>query len=187
MARTSYSRPASRTSTPGARPRMRLCWSPRFMSTPDRTSPRAWILAAARASFVAGGALPWALPFARASLPLGPIGTLLDGMFFLMCHRRPARTLVLAGVPMPLCSRCAGVALGLALGGLIAWPSPSARATRIAVAAATLLMIADIVTQDLGIHPVWHWSRITTGALFGYALAIGLFAIIRRERTAPAR
>lgn len=151
--------------------------------SPDRR-PRAWVLAAARASFAAGGALPWVLPFARAKLPLGPLGVLLDGVFFLMCHRREERTLVLAGVPMPLCSRCAGIALGLALGGLVAWPSPPSRATRIAAAGAGVLMLVDVVTQDLGIHPVWHWSRISTGALFGYVLAIGLFGLIRREQAA---
>lgn len=141
-----------------------------------------WVLTAARASFAAGGALPWVLPFARAALPLGPLGALLDGMFLLMCHRRPERTLVLAGMPMPLCSRCAGIALGLALGALLAWPSPSARATRIAAAGAAALLLADIVTQDLGVHPVWHATRLLTGGLLGYVLAIGLFARIRREQ-----
>ncbi len=155
--------------------------TPPAPSTPAPSPSRTWVLAAARASFVAGGALPWVLPVASVKLPLGPIGVLLDGMFFLMCHRRPERTLVLSGVPMPLCSRCAGIALGLALGGLFAWPSPSARGTRIAAVAAGVWMGADIVTQDLGIHPVWHWSRITTGALLGYVLAVGLFGLIRRE------
>ena len=140
-----------------------------------------WALAAARASFALGGALPWALPFARAKLPLGPLGALLDGMFLFVCHRRPERTLVLASVPMPLCSRCAGIALGLLLGAIAAWPSPSLRATRIGIAAALGLMVADVVTQDLGIHPVWHASRLGTGALLGYVVAIGLFAAIRRE------
>jgi uncharacterized membrane protein len=138
----------------------------------------------ARVSFVAAGALPWALPFARRALPLGPLGGLLDGVFILVCHRRPERTLVLAGIPMPLCSRCAGIALGLALGGLLARPSPSLRATRIAALLATLLMIADVIAQDLGLHPLWHTTRLATGALFGYVLAIGLFAAIRREQAA---
>lgn len=143
-----------------------------------------WFFTAARVSFALGGALPWALPFARAWLPMGPLGALLDGMFFFVCHRRPERTLSFAGVPMPLCSRCAGIALGLCLGGIAAWPSPSLRATRIAVAAAAACMIADVVTQDLGVHPVWHGTRIATGWMLGYALAIGLFAGIRREWSA---
>lgn len=148
-----------------------------------------WVLTAARASFVAAGALPWLLPFARAKLPLGPLGVLLDGMFFFFCHRLPERTLMFAGIAMPLCSRCAGIALGLALGGLLAWPAPSLKQTRIAVAIAALLLLSDVVTQDLALHPPWHPTRLATGALFGYALAIGLFAAIRREflaREAPS-
>lgn len=149
--------------------------------TEGSTARPAWLLRAARASFAAGGALPWVLPLARARLPLGPIGALLDGMFFFVCHRRPERTLALFGVPMPLCSRCAGIALGLFLGAIFAWPSPSLRATRLSVAGALLVMISDVVMQDLGIHPLWHVSRLGTGALLGYAVAIGLFAAIRRE------
>ncbi len=145
-----------------------------------------WFFTAARASFALGGAIPWALPFARAWLPLGPLGVLLDGVFFFLCHRRPERTLVLAGVPMPLCSRCAGIAAGLALGALLAWPSPSLRATRIAGIVAVIAMLVDIVTQDLGVHPVWHATRIATGLGFGYVLAVGLFAAIRREWRAAA-
>lgn len=156
------------------------------MTISPSDAPRAWPLLAARASFFAGGALPWALPLARATLPLGPIGALLDAMFVFVCHRRPERTLVLAGVPMPLCSRCAGIALGLALGALIARPSLSLRATRIAVVVAGALMLADVLTQDLGVHPLWHATRLATGALFGYVLAAGLFALIRREQAAAA-
>jgi uncharacterized membrane protein len=141
----------------------------------------AWPRIAARVSFGVAGALPWALPFLRSALPLGPVGALLDGVFFFVCHRRPERTLVLAGAPMPLCSRCAGIALGFVLGAIFAWPSPSLRATRIGVAGALALVIADVVTQDLGVHPLWHASRLGTGALLGYVAAVGLFAAIRRE------
>lgn len=106
-------------------------------------------------------------------------------MYLPFCHRRPERTLAFCGEPMPLCSRCAGIALGLALGAVIAWPSPSLRVTRLLALVAVLLMLVDIVTQDLGVHPVWHASRLGTGVLAGYIFAIGLVAAIRRERSAP--
>lgn len=153
-------------------------------SRPEPSLP--WFFWAARLSFTFAGLLPWALPLARAALPLGPLYPLLDGVFFLICHRRPERTLVLAGTPMPLCSRCAGIALGLALGALVARPSPSLRTTRAAAAAAVLLMLTDVVTQDLGVHPVWHATRLATGFFLGYVLAIGLFAAIRREAAEAA-
>lgn len=144
-----------------------------------------WYLWATRASFALAGGLPWALPFARAKLSAGPIWPLLDAMYLPFCHRRPERTLAFWGEPMPLCSRCAGIALGLALGAVIAWPSPSLRVTRLLALVAVLLMLVDIVTQDLGLHPVWHASRLGTGVLAGYIFAIGLVAAIRRERSAP--
>lgn len=144
-----------------------------------------WFFHAARASFVTAGALPWVLPALRAFLPMGPIGLLLDAMFVPVCHRRLERTLVFWDVPMPLCSRCAGIAAGLALGAIVAWPSPSLRATRITLVCATFAMLLDVVTQDLGVHPAWHPTRIATGLFFGYSFAIGLFSAIRREWLAP--
>ncbi len=146
---------------------------------------RPWFFIAARTSFVVSGLLPWALPLLRATLPLGPLFILLDAMFFFVCHRRAERTLLIASVPMPLCSRCAGIALGLALGAGVAWPSFDAKTTRILVVVAILLMLGDVVTQDLGIHPVWHTTRILSGCFLGYVLASGLFALIRRELCGP--
>lgn len=128
----------------------------------------------ARAGFVAVGVLPWALPLLRAWLPLGVVGVGLDAAFVTMCHRMPERTLALAGMAMPLCSRCAGVFAGVAAGALIGgWGggSWSAAAWRRAIVAASALMILDVATQDLGVHPVWHPTRIATGFLFGFALA----------------
>ncbi|MBK8251342.1 MAG: DUF2085 domain-containing protein [Polyangiaceae bacterium] len=141
-----------------------------------------WPLLLARGSFGLAGIFPWALPIARATLPLGPLGYLFDKMFVLVCHRMPERTLVLSGVPMPLCSRCAGIALGFFIGALAAWPRPSMSSTRFFVGGAGILMLLDVLAQDFGIHPVWHSTRLLTGALLGLALSLGLFALIRRER-----
>ena len=65
------------------------------------------LLFLARASFVVVGTMPWWLPLARAALPLGPVGQVFDLLFVVVCHRLPDRTLDLAGVAMPVCSRCA--------------------------------------------------------------------------------
>ena len=132
-----------------------------------------------RAGFIVVGVLPWILPFARALLPLGRAGELLDLFFLPMCHRLPERTLALAGVSMPLCSRCAGIFAGLALGSLIQRPRVEIARFRILVAGAGALMLLDVVTQDLGLHPVWHATRIATGLLFGYALAAACLLAMR--------
>src|SRR5207253_1948068 len=75
--------------------------------------PRAW----ARAIFVVVGILPWAPALSpRAS-------ALFWLVFHGLCHQLPERTLVLAGTPMVVCSRCAGVFAGLAVGALLPLPS----------------------------------------------------------------
>jgi uncharacterized membrane protein len=140
------------------------------------------LVAIVRVVFTLAGALPWALPWARAKLPLGPLGWLADAAFLLVCHRRPERTLVFADVAMPVCSRCGGIFAGLALGALVAWPTLSLRAARAGLALGGVAMLVDVVTQDLGLHPVWHAARIGTGAVFGYAFACALVSVVRREQ-----
>lgn len=139
-----------------------------------------------RVGAVIVGLGPWLLPPARAWLPLGALGVVLDAAFVTMCHRLPERTLVLAGVMMPVCSRCAGIFAGVALGALVARPALSPRAWRLAITVASLGMLADVVTQDAGLHPVWHPARIATGLAFGYALAAACVSLLKRAPGAPS-
>lgn len=147
---------------------------------------RAKVIAWLRGTLVFVGLLPWALPFARARLPLGELGTALDMIFFTMCHRRAARTLVLEGVAMPLCSRCAGVFLGVAVAAAIGRPLLGLRVWRWVFGVACALMVADVVTQDLGLHPVWHPTRIVTGVLVGYLMVVGCLSGLARDKTSAA-
>lgn len=165
----------------GERSRAPVAQAPGASLAAERARVRAKILAWFRGALVFIGLLPWVLPFARARLPLGEVGTALDRVFFTMCHRRPARTLFFEGVAMPLCSRCAGIFLGVALGAVIGRPLVSVRAWRWAFAVACALMIADVVTQDLGLHPVWHPTRIVTGVLVGYGMVIGFLSALARD------
>jgi len=128
------------------------------------------------------GTSPWWIPLARAYLPIGPVGTILDGVFIVVCHRFPSRTIELAGQLMPVCSRCAGIFSGLAIGAALAWPRVEIRWARWALVAAGAIMLADVITQDAGIHPPWHASRLITGGLLGWAASSALIAAIMRER-----
>jgi uncharacterized membrane protein len=134
-----------------------------------------------RVAFIVVGVLPWAVPLLRAWLPLGGFGGALDAAFVTMCHRLPERTLVLAGVAMPLCSRCAGIFAGVAAGAVTVWPELSARAWRGAIAATSAGMVLDVATQDLGLHPVWHATRLASGFAFGYAISAACLTALRRE------
>jgi uncharacterized membrane protein len=138
-----------------------------------------------RAMFLVAGVFPWVLPLLRAWLPLGAFGDALDAAFVTMCHRLPERTLVLAGVAMPLCSRCSGIFAGVAGGALAVWPQLSARAWRWVITAAAAAMVLDVATQDLGLHPVWHPTRLASGFAFGYAIAAACLVALRREADEP--
>jgi uncharacterized membrane protein len=139
---------------------------------------------AARAAFVFAGVFPWLLPLMRAYLPLGQVGVAMDATFVTMCHRMPERTLVLAGVAMPLCSRCSGIFLGVAVGAIVAWPRISMRAWRWVITLAGASMVLDVATQDLGLHPPWHPTRLATGFAFGYAAAAACILALQREASA---
>ena len=138
-----------------------------------------------RALLIMAGVLPWALPFGRAHLPMGAAGEVLDQLFWPMCHRFPERTLELAGWLMPLCSRCAGIFGGIAIGAAVAWPRLSLRAWRVILIGAAAIMVAEVVTQDLGLHPVFHPTRIATGGLLGYAMAAAFTTSVLLRLSAP--
>lgn len=151
------------------------------MAAADRPSAAARLTTLGRAGFFVFGVLPWALTLGRAYLPLGAVGEAMDRAFAPLCHRLPERTLVLAGVAMPLCSRCAGIFAGVAMGALVGRPRWPLLWWRRLIGATGALMVLDVVTQDLGIHPVWHVTRVVTGALFGLAIAGGCVSALRGE------
>jgi uncharacterized membrane protein len=152
----------------------------------DKTKRDRQLLHFVRSLLIGFGGLSWLLPILRSTLPLGDVGRFLDGMFIMVCHRIPARSFALAGVDMPVCSRCAGVLAGLALGALITRPRPTLRQARWAIAVAIALMLANVVSQDLGLHPVWHSTRLVTGFAVGYIAAIALVAALLRRAQTPS-
>src|SRR5689334_13727360 len=89
----------------------------------------------------------------------------VDLPFMLMCHRMPERVLSVMGVATPLCSRCLGIWGGLSLSAAFAWPALPLRALRVVVPVAAALMLAEVVTQDLGLLPVFHPTRLLSGLL----------------------
>lgn len=132
----------------------------------------------ARVVLVVVGILPWLVPLLRLVVPAS-VGDVLDLLFTPVCHRLPARSLAYAGAIMPLCSRCAGIFAGFVTGGLLPYPRWSMKHVKIASIVAAAIMVADVVTQDLKLHPVWHPGRVATGVLLGHVMALGLLSAIR--------
>jgi uncharacterized membrane protein len=154
-------------------------------ASPERARARRRILFWARLSFILVGTMPWWLPVLEALLPLGLIGMSLELPFMFICHQLPERTIVIMGEAMPLCSRCSGIFTGLALGAITCWPRLTIQKARILLALGGLLMLADVITQDLGIHPMWHATRLLTGGILGWLGCAALMTAIIKE-TQPA-
>lgn len=152
--------------------------------SPREEPPYRILPAIARVVLVIVGVLPWLVPVLRNHLPLAA-GDALDRLFWPVCHRFPERTIELAGWLMPLCSRCAGIFAGIALGAVVARPRLSLRAWRIVLLATAAIMVAEVLTQDLGLHPVFHPTRIATGVALGYAMAAAFTTSVLVRRGAP--
>ena len=84
----------------------------------------------------------------------------VDLPFAFVCHRIPERVISVMGAPMPLCSRCLGLWGGLSIAAAIAWPAIDPRKLRWLLPLAGLVMLIDVLTQDLGLHPIWHATRL---------------------------
>lgn len=105
----------------------------------------------------------------------------LDLPFLLACHRLPERTASILGAPMPVCSRCAGLYLGLSLGVVLAAPVLPLRVLRLWLPLALALLLVELVTQELGLHPVWHGTRVASGLLVSVPFGGALGGLLVRE------
>jgi uncharacterized membrane protein len=123
---------------------------------------RRLLLAALRALLVIAGVMPWIFALAGAR----PAELVLT--FHMLCHQLPERTLSLRGAEMLVCSRCAGLYAGVALGALLPLPKRLLPWGRRFVVFAIAAAIVDVVTQDAGLHPPFHPVRLATGFLMGF-------------------
>ncbi|HEU4407013.1 MAG TPA: DUF2085 domain-containing protein [Polyangiaceae bacterium] len=135
-------------------------------------------LLAAKASFAC-----IALGFALAMLlhDAGPLGLAFDLPFRLLCHRLPERVLSLGGAPMPLCSRCAGLWLGLSASVVLGRPALGLGALRVVFALAMAFLLGEVALQDLGLRPLSHATRVLSGLLVSVPFGGTLGALIERE------
>ena len=115
----------------------------------------------------------------------GEAAAALSMRFFFshLCHQDPQRSLSLAGVFLPVCSRCLALYLGGFLGVLSA-PLARGHAAWLLCHRALLLGPLLLTGLDVGLDlvGVWSgafWSRAVTGGLAGAAL--GLYATLYLE------
>lgn len=126
-----------------------------------------------------------ALVMTTRALGADALAAALDLPFSILCHRIPERVLSIGGQPMPLCSRCAGLWIGLSVSAALARPSLSMAALRVVFASAAAFMLVEVVTQDLGLHPVFHPTRLLSGLLLSAPFGGAIGALVKRELSPP--
>jgi uncharacterized membrane protein len=95
------------------------------------------------------------------------------------CHQIPGRSFYVAGHPLAVCARCAGLYAGLAAGVLLFPFMRSLRSTETPARFWLFVAAAPTVLDfSLGLFGIWqntHLSRFLTGALLG---AVAAFFIV---------
>lgn len=129
-----------------------------------------------RILLAAVGALPW-LVAAGGVRPEG-----LAAALHPFCHQLPERTLECGGVAMLVCSRCAGIYAGVALGALLPAPAWLRAHGRAALGVAGALLVLDVGLLATGVLSVLHVTRLGTGAFAGWCASAFLFASLVAER-----
>lgn len=128
------------------------------------------------------GLLPWLIALLDLSV--------LHAAFRPFCHQEPERSLFFGGTQMVVCSRCAGIYAGLVVGVFFALPLQRFLWFRELMFLALFLMGLDVLTQDLGLRPPWHVTRLSTGLLLGFVLAAWpitlLFKDLKRTQVSDA-
>ena len=50
------------------------------------------------------------------------------------------------------------------------------------IVAATVLLLLEMITQERGLHPIWHVTRLATGALLAYPIGVAFAAVVLGSR-----
>lgn len=108
--------------------------------------------------------------------------------FHAICHGIEGRCLLIWGVPMPICSRCVGIYLGM-LAALALFVAIAALRSHVMsallLAFLTAPLVFDGLSQALGLRESTNALRLATGSLAG--LAFMLWAMTRIEASARER
>jgi uncharacterized membrane protein len=121
------------------------------------------------------GALPWVLTV------FGSSALNLHFIFKDFCHQIPERTLTIFGTPMAVCSRCAGIYAGIAIGAILPPLRFMTRHGRAAIWTAFSIVLLDVIIQNYMLHSVNHFFRMATGIIAGWAASAFLFSSLEPE------
>ena len=111
-------------------------------------------------------------------------------LFRLLCHGIPHRCLYLWGVPMPICSRCAAIYVGLLVSLLFfpLLPRVSEKAARMTMYVLAMPMAIDGLTQLTTLRESTNPLRIATGVIGGIGFVFwALTTVETQSRQAAER
>ena len=135
-----------------------------------------WLITAAFALLLIGMILGAPLALANGHAMFGLI---IYQAFSYVCHQIPERSLFIAGHPLAVCSRCAGLYVGFAIAVLFYPLLRSLRDVGIPqrkwLLMAALPLALDFSLGFLGIWQNTHLSRFATGTLLG---AVAVFYVM---------
>lgn len=147
-------------------------------------SRQTWI--ATRALLLVVGMTPIAVPlFERCSLGR-TLGESLRRLYGLQCHQLGTRSLRFLDVPFPVCARCLGIYLGLALAALFARPRLRTDVYKAWLVIGMVLMLLDLATEWVGLRPSSAPLRFGTGVLLAYAIGLSICEALRPRRMPSA-
>ena len=124
------------------------------------------------------GALPWLL------LGLSVDHDIWWRLYQPLCHQIPERSLLVHPIMMVVCSRCAGLYGGMVIGSLLSLVSLPTTLLRQITIIAVVLMIAEVVTQEIGLHGIYHPTRLASGLLLATSGVSWALSLLRREAMA---
>lgn len=142
---------------------------------------QSWFGVAVRAIVVLFGLLVLFLPWFHANAD-SPILSGLDALLSLQCHRVRDRTIILAGTPMAVCSRCTGIYIGAVIGMALARPRWHSLPIMAWTAVTMLIVVSDVFFEWSPMGQLGQAVRLITGLILAWPVAAAAARILSLEQ-----
>ena len=138
--------------------------------------------AVVRALLVFAGVAPFVPALTERVPGLSAVGSALDTLFSLQCHRETERTFAASAV----CVRCLGIYVGLALGALVLRPRLAPKHHLAWLFTAAGVLILDVLSEAFGLRPPNAPLRFATGLSLAYPAAVSIVGALRARTRSRA-
>ena len=99
---------------------------------------------------------------------------LLNQIFSTVCHQAHEKTISIEGVDIFVCSRCAGIYLGILVTSFVTLILIPPQKTYVLLLLTLLIMLIDVLLSKLGIYHYSKLAALLTGLFLGSALILFL-------------